>query len=362
MSNYSIWSYIGPYRFGKQFAFFQGVPSLLEPNTHTNNVSLEEAMKVWQMLIFAGSQSRVYQASLQSQTWRDSNLIAYETWWKKVRVYDLLDNALILNSSLDHDPSKKTSKTKRKKRVTSDSSNHTESESTAGSPFTTRSLSKPVVTYYSRRKLSNEDEGSDTNFKHRRRGVVAPATADSERYNLPLDDFFANIPYSNDAPLGLALDGDFNLDDEVPMLLDEPVHNVLNEDPISNRGKELDTMKPVCIESHVKSLHLKDNRTALSPSNSQRSVDGPHSVEVVAKSLLENQRKTPDPTVSCLPTRTVFAPSQVTVMPETAVRGILNSGLMSAASSLLRAMKEAAFDDVEKISKEAFFLQMYKDS
>ncbi|KAL9232720.1 hypothetical protein vseg_007795 [Gypsophila vaccaria] len=273
-----------PYRFCKQFGFFQGVPSLLELNVSISNVPLVEAIKMWKMLVFEGSQSRVHPVSLPSHTWRDSNLIAYETWWRKVHVGDLLDNASLLNSSLDHDPSTKASRTKRKKSLTSDSSSdHTESEGTAGSPIIARSLPKSVVTPYTRRKVSNEDEGYDTDFKHLHRGVVAPTTVDLEHYDLTFDDSFADVPYSLDVPLGLALDEDFNLNDEAPTFLNDPVHDAVAKGFTSGRGKKSNVIKSSFVTDLVGSMGEKRNEVAMSPSNTQRSVDGPHSVEVAAK-------------------------------------------------------------------------------
>ncbi|KAL9229900.1 hypothetical protein vseg_005317 [Gypsophila vaccaria] len=100
----------------------------------------------------------------------------------------------------------------------------------------------------------------------------------------------------------------------------------------------------------------KRNEVAMSPSNSQRSVDGPHSVEVAAKSFLDNQIKTFEHVVSRPLARGVPTTSELTVMPETAVKGILHTGLMTATIGLLRTMKDATFDDVEKIAKEASFV------
>ncbi|KAL9239192.1 hypothetical protein vseg_013535 [Gypsophila vaccaria] len=185
---------------------------------------------------------------------------------------------------------------------------------------------------------------------------VALTTVDLEHYDLPFDDFFADVPYSLDVPLGLALDEEFNLNDEAPAFLNDPVHDAVAKGFTSGGGKKSNVIKSSFVTDPAGSMGKKRNEVAMSPSNSQRYVDGPHSVEVAAKSFLDNQIKPFEHVVSHPLARGVPAPSELTVMPETAVKGILHTGLMTATIGLLRTMKDAAFDNVEKIAKEASFV------
>ncbi|KAK9666283.1 hypothetical protein RND81_14G174100 [Saponaria officinalis] len=123
--------------------------------------------------------------------------------------------------------------------------------------------------------------------------------------------------------------------------------------PVPGQGKELDKMGPLAIGNRLESNHSEGRAINLSSSTSQRSISVPHSVEVAARLMLQDQKKVFDTTISPPQKKHVPAPSEITVVPETAVKGILERGLMMATTGLLKTMKEAAFADVDKIAREA---------
>ncbi|KAK9664997.1 hypothetical protein RND81_14G083000 [Saponaria officinalis] len=123
--------------------------------------------------------------------------------------------------------------------------------------------------------------------------------------------------------------------------------------PVPGQGKKLDKMGLLAIGNPLESDHSAGRAINLSPSTSQRSISGPHSVEVAARLMLQDQKEVFDTTTSPPQKKHVPAPSEITVVPETAVKGILERGLMMATTGLLKTMKEAAFADVEKIAREA---------
>ncbi|KNA07366.1 hypothetical protein SOVF_172530, partial [Spinacia oleracea] len=94
-----------PYRFARQFGFGQGIPTVFHRGIADRKVTSYEALRFWKMLLYVGSQSRVWAPSY-SLDWRYLVTPKFEEWWSRVTVNDLRKSVSLLCSSVEPDPSK----------------------------------------------------------------------------------------------------------------------------------------------------------------------------------------------------------------------------------------------------------------
>uniref|UniRef100_A0A803LJ35 Uncharacterized protein n=1 Tax=Chenopodium quinoa TaxID=63459 RepID=A0A803LJ35_CHEQI len=282
-----------PHRFGRQFGFCQDVPGMLtRAIDDRQSVRYYEALRYWDLILFYGSQSRVLTPCL-SLNWRDLVTRAFRSWWSKVTVNDLREKVDILCASIETDPNKS-----RKSQEHAGDTSASRPKTNAGGkrshePLSRQGNSKSMTARDVSQGGSSSDGESDVNYKHKRRSKRLSDVVDEEDNILNDADSFGDL---RDFPID---DQDFESVAaeflEVEAILPIPR-------PTTGKGKAIRiATNKVC--DNYPSLPRKEIQ---SPTQSLKSVDSPHSLELASHALEVQQSVGDDCTTSsqrvCAPT------------------------------------------------------------
>ena len=94
-----------PHRLNRQFGFCQGILGVFLEDPHTREVSCENTILYWKLLLFLGTTSRgilPYRSLILIQ----HISLDYKIWWSTVTINDLCSNASILQKSMKANSSK----------------------------------------------------------------------------------------------------------------------------------------------------------------------------------------------------------------------------------------------------------------
>uniref|UniRef100_A0A803NCY6 Uncharacterized protein n=1 Tax=Chenopodium quinoa TaxID=63459 RepID=A0A803NCY6_CHEQI len=255
-------SYI-PVRSGDKF--------FIEPH-NPHRFGYYEALWYWDLILFCGSQSQVLTPCL-SLNWRDLVTWVFRSWWFNVRVNDLRDKVGVLCASIEADPNK----SRKSQEHASDTSAPRPKTNAGGKrshePLSKQGNSKSMTARDFRQGGSSSDGECDFNYKHKRRSKRR-SDVDKEDITLNNADSFSDIQDFHIVPTNIPF---------VPI-----------PRPIVGKGKGI----------RIATNKFRDNSPNLprkeiqSPTQSLKSVDGPHSLELASKALEVRQSVAEDRTAA----------------------------------------------------------------
>uniref|UniRef100_A0A803MBR9 Aminotransferase-like plant mobile domain-containing protein n=1 Tax=Chenopodium quinoa TaxID=63459 RepID=A0A803MBR9_CHEQI len=210
--------------------------------------------------------------------WRDLVTRAFRSWWSKVTSNDLRDKVDVLCASIETDPNKS-----RKSQEHAGDTSAPRPKTNAGGkrshePLSRQGNSKSMTAKDVSQGGSSSDGESDVNYKHKRRSKRRSDVVDEEDIVLNDADSFGDLQDFPIVPTNIPL---------AEAILPLPR-------PTAGKGKAIRiSTNKVCDNSP--SLPRKEIQ---SPTQSLKSVDGPHSLELASNALEVRQSVGDDRTAS----------------------------------------------------------------
>ncbi|XP_057248944.1 uncharacterized protein LOC130590498 [Beta vulgaris subsp. vulgaris] len=280
---------------------------LLRRDVQERQVSYYEALRYWTLLLFTESQSRVF-TPCQSLDWKNLVTSEFASWWPKVSIGDLRKN-------------------------------HPDNRS-----------NKPTADRHgSINGADTSDTESDVNFKHKRNGKRKSTSQAQGVGASSFTEFFDNIPNSPFLPTDLHLDGDIDLDAGIQDIVDD--NRVVEGDthPPTRKGKELRVAQD---STHVDQAKETHPICLSSSTRSERSIQGPHSLEVASRALdiHSNDVNASDDAIKGdhIPTT-----SSNTFCPGPNSSTIFTNAIRSIGAGYLTMLQQSPFSEIEEKYAEA---------
>ncbi|KMS95416.1 hypothetical protein BVRB_008470 [Beta vulgaris subsp. vulgaris] len=335
-----------PHRFARQFGYYQDYTGLLRRDVQERQVSYYEALRYWTLLLFIESQSCVF-TPCQSLDWKNLVTSEFASWWPKVSIEDLRKNVEVLCSSTLTDTSKYKHGPRHNDGKRLDPPKD-DGLRLRGTPNNRNN--KPTADRHGFiNGADTSDTESDVYYKHKRnrkrkstfqaQGVGASSFA----------EFFDNTPNSPFLPTDLHLDGDVDLDAGIQDIVDG--NRVVEGDthPPTRKGKELRVAKDSTHGDQSKETHPI---FLSSSTRSERSFQGPHSLEVASRALdiHPNDVNASDDAIKGdhIPTT-----SSNTFRPRPNSSTIFTNAIRSIGAGYLTMLQQSPFSEIEEKYAEA---------